>query len=56
MKAFFWKLQYAINIRRRAELPWLMAWECASTSWEDWKDMPLSPEDAVTEELSCWTE
>lgn len=56
MKAFIWKLQYAIIIRRRAALPWVSAWQTAESAWESWQDMPLSPSDAVDEELSCWTE
>ena len=56
MKAFIWKLQYAIIIRRRASLPWSDAWGIAGAAWESWQDMPLSPSDAVDEELSCWQE
>ena len=59
MKAFIWKLQYAIIIRRRAALPWVLAWQTAESARESWQDMPLSPlspSDAVDEELSCWTE
>lgn len=56
MKKLIWKVRYAINIRKRAELPWVMAWEISDTAWDVKIDFPMSPEDAVTEELSCWGE
>jgi hypothetical protein len=56
MSELFWKLRYALIIRRRARLPLRFAWQCAGYGWDSNLDIPWTPSDAVDEELSCWGE
>lgn len=57
MKKLFWKIKYALEIRRRSKAPWLFAWEAAHIATEDWLEdnwLEWEPEDAANEEMSYW--
>lgn len=56
MKRLFWMLRYALILNARSGLPLRSSWDCAATSWEDLADFPMSPSEAVEEELSCWSD
>jgi len=55
MKSLLWKIRYTIRIRRRACLPWRVAWEFSSSALENVNgDTSECPIQAVEDEFDCW--
>lgn len=56
MKTLFWKLAFVFYMVKQIRCPPLFAWDCAESWLECFGIDECSPEDAVFEELSNWTE
>lgn len=54
-----WKMRYAFEFHRRTGFAWTESWAAAGSSLEDMLEgdfTEMEPADAVSEELSCWTD
>lgn len=56
MYRLFWMARYALILQRLTGMRLRWCWDSAEAAWETNVDFPLSPRDAVLEELSCWSE
>lgn len=57
MKKLIWKFKFALGIRRRALLPILFCWDCATVAANDWladEWQDHDPVAAADEELAGW--
>ncbi|RLA51607.1 MAG: hypothetical protein DRR42_09825 [Gammaproteobacteria bacterium] len=57
--AYIWKLRYAREFHRRTKLEWYLCWQSADAMLNDCFDgnvSEMTPDDAVSEELSNWND